>query len=79
MNEAYIIGYDMRKCVCCGGLKITFNGDSQPTATDFYLIQNSSYLQIPFNAVFPIKIKVNWVQEQSCGGRAITITKFKKL
>ncbi len=30
MHDAIITGSDLRACICCGGLVITFDGESKP-------------------------------------------------
>ena len=40
-QAAVITGYDMRNCVCCGGLMINFEGKTQPAfSADYYQVKN---------------------------------------
>jgi hypothetical protein len=51
--DAIITGSDMRMCICCGGLMINFDGETQPYAGDFKLIANPEDLGITENDKFP--------------------------
>ncbi|MEP7110567.1 MAG: hypothetical protein ABI760_21420 [Ferruginibacter sp.] len=60
LNDAIITGFDARMCACCGGLMITFNGETRPYMGEFRLIENVTALGITDNDNFPIYVKVNW-------------------
>ena len=77
MSNAIITGCDQRMCVCCGGLMITFNGETRPYAGDFKLIEND--LGITCHETFPIYVKVDWTSDPNkCFGKYITVTKLKR-
>ena len=79
MSDAIITGYDARMCVCCGGLMITFNGDTQPNHGDFKLIDNSADIGINFNESFPIYVQVDWAAvPNKCSDDFIKVTKLKR-
>jgi hypothetical protein len=73
-----ITGSDLRKCACCGGLMINFDGETQPYTGDFKLIENSSDLGISENDKFPIYAKVEWKSDTTKGCNNIIITKFER-
>jgi hypothetical protein len=60
MSDAIITGPDARTCICCGGLMITFNGETRPYTGDFKLIDNGADIGITENDKFPIYVKVDW-------------------
>lgn len=79
MSDAVITGYDGRMCACCGGLMITFNGETRPYEGDFKLIDNSADLSIKPADTFPIYVKVDWTTDPSrCFGNYIEVTRFKR-
>lgn len=79
MSDAIITGYDGRMCACCGGLMITFNGETQPYQGDFKLIDNSSDFNIKPNDTFPIYIKVDWTSDPNkCFENYIKVTRLKR-
>ena len=81
MDHGIITGYDMRACICCGGLMINFNGDTATYKDPYYLITNSSQqLGITDTTSFPIRMQVDWVPDTTiCDGvDHIKITRFKR-
>ena len=78
MSNAIITGYDMRACVCCGGLMITFNGETRPYTGEFRLIENSGDLGITDRDKFPLFVKVNWKPDTTNICNHIIITKFAR-
>ena len=78
MNDAIITGDDARMCICCGGLMITFNGETRPYAGDFKLIENSADLGITEKDSFPIYVKVDWKTDTAKACNHIIITRFKR-
>ena len=82
MNDGVITGFDARACPCCGGLMISFKGETQPYQGEFYLIQNNpSELGINNNSTFPIYMKVDWTSDR-CAiggiGNLIKVTRFER-
>lgn len=76
---AVITGYDMRKCMCCGGLMINFQNDTTPYSGNFYLVANDpAEFGIDINSSFPVYVEVDWkVDTSGCPGK-IRITQLKK-
>lgn len=64
MNDAIITGADARACICCGGLMITFNGETSAYARDFRLIQNGGSIGITDKDKFPVYVKFDWKETQ---------------
>lgn len=77
--NAIITGFDSRKCICCGGLMINFNGEIKPYVGDFKLIDNAADLGISENDKFPIYAKVEWKPDTTNICNHIIITKFERL
>ena len=79
MTEAIVTGYDGRMCACCGGLMITFDGQSRPYSGDFKLIDNSADLGFSINEPFPVYVKVSWTEvPNKCNGNYIKVTKLER-
>ena len=79
MSDAVITGWDQRACVCCGGLMISFTGETEPYKGDFKLIHNSSDLDIKTNDSFPIYVLVDWSADPNiCMGNHITVHRLKR-
>ena len=79
MNNAIITGYDLRACVCCGGLMITFDGTSKPYAGDFGLISNKAAdIGITQADTFPIYVKIDWKKDTTNICNHILITKIAR-
>lgn len=76
--NAIITGFDARKCACCGGLMINFNGETKPYVGDFKLIDNAADLGISENDKFPIYAKVEWEPDTANVCNHIIITKFER-
>ncbi|MGZ3952114.1 MAG: hypothetical protein ACXVBZ_11995 [Flavisolibacter sp.] len=79
MSDGIINGWDQRACVCCGGLMISFTGETAPYKGDFKLIYNSSDLDIKANDTFPIYVKLDWTADANiCMGNYITVHRLKR-
>ena len=77
MHDAIITGSDMRACICCGGLMITFNGESKPYTGDFRLISNSAAdIGITQADTFPIYVNVDWKEDTTNVCNHILITRI---
>lgn len=76
LSNAVIIGWDVKTCVCCGGLLIKIN-DQLKT----YLIGNDPPgLNIKYNGSFPIYVKIDWqIDSLHCFGNYILINRIKRL
>ncbi len=77
--NAIITGFDSRKCVCCGGLMINFDGETKPYVGNFKLVDNFADLSISESDKFPIYAKVEWKPDTTNACNHIVITKFKRL
>ena len=75
MTEAIITGSDARMCICCGGLMITFNGETRQYTGDFKLVTNGTDLGITDNDRFPIYLKVDWKTDTTTVCNRIIITR----
>jgi hypothetical protein len=74
MNNAIIVGEDLRTCPCCGGLKLTFNN-----ATNFKLIDTTiAQLGFAVTDTFPINVKIDWKIDTTNVCNYIIITKIEK-
>jgi hypothetical protein len=79
MADAILTGYDARSCACCGGLMVTFNGETQPYSGEFKLIKNTDAIGISSNARFPIHVELDWTTDSTkCFGNYITVTRIRK-
>jgi hypothetical protein len=73
ISDAVITGYDIRACVCCGGLMLNFNNDPIPYSGTFYLVNElPANSGIDNNTKFPLYVRITWkYNSKVCG-----ITKF---
>ncbi|HEY5407082.1 MAG TPA: hypothetical protein VIJ92_08340 [Ginsengibacter sp.] len=80
MNNAEIIGYDARMCVCCGGTEITIDNIQNPNGNSYFLIGNlPSNFTIGDNEKFPIAVKLDWIIDTAhCFGNYIDITRIAR-
>lgn len=79
MHDAIITGSDVRACICCGGLMITFDGEPKPYTEDFRLISNSAAdIGITQSDTFPIYVKVDWKEDTTNVCNHILITKIAR-
>jgi hypothetical protein len=69
MNDAIITGSDARTCICCGGLMITFNGET---------IENGGDIGITDKDTFPIYVKVDWKEDTTNVCNHILITRIAR-
>ena len=77
--DAILTGFDGRYCICCGGLMITFYGETEPYKGEFKLIDNTSDMGIGFNEPFPIRVEVAWVSvPNKCSGNFIKVLSLKR-
>ncbi len=79
MHDAIITGSDVRACICCGGLMVTFDGEPKPYTGDFRLISNSAAdIGITQSDTFPIYVKVDWKEDTTNVCNHILITKIAR-
>lgn len=79
MQDAVITGIDGRMCVCCGGLMVSFGGDTIPYSGEFSLANNDpSEFGMDISTLFPVFVRVNYTRVDSCGGyQKIHISKLE--
>ncbi|MDP1726864.1 MAG: hypothetical protein Q8M15_08770 [Bacteroidota bacterium] len=70
MTDAVITGYDLRKCMCCGGLLINFENNPEQYSGTYYLIDEMpSNSGINESTKFPLYVKVQYsIDKEKCGG-----------
>jgi len=80
MNNAQIIGWDLRMCPCCGGIEITIDNVPNPNGGSFFLTGHlPSNFNIGNNPKFPIAVKIDWnIDTAHCFGNYITISKISR-
>ena len=78
MNDAIITGFDARTCICCGGLMITFNGETRAYTGDFKLIENSDDIRVTDRDRFPFYVKVDWKEDATNVCNHILITRIAR-
>jgi len=78
MNDAIITGFDERACICCGGLMITFNGETRAYTGDFRLIENGGSIGITEKDRFPVYVKVDWKEDPANVCNHILITRIAR-
>lgn len=77
---AVITGYDVRYCACCGGLMLNFENNTQSYVGDYYLVDNSTDLNLPNNVTFPIYASVTYtLLSNTCGGKHIHINSYRRI
>jgi hypothetical protein len=79
MNRGVITGYDVRDCICCGGLMINFSNDTIPYSGEFYQIDSlPGNSGIDEGTTFPVYVNVDWKPDSICGGnRYIKVTRME--
>lgn len=79
-KEAVLTGFDQRVCPCCGGLMVTFNGETKPYVAPFFLVENDpASLGVDANGSFPIRVKIEYEQLTKCNQSFIRIKTFKRI
>jgi hypothetical protein len=78
MNNAQIIGYDLRLCVCCGGYQVTIDSVANPNGGSFFLVgQFPSSFHLGENPRYPIPVKIDWEADTArCFGNYIKISRI---
>ncbi len=77
-NNGIITGSDLRKCICCGGLMITFDSNPLPYAAPFKLIENAEHLDIKPNDKFPLYVQIVWHTDTLKGCNNIIVDKMTR-
>lgn len=80
MNNAQIIGYDAKMCVCCGGTEITIDNVQNSNGNTYFLIGDLPLnFTIGDNPKFPIAVKLDWkINTAHCFGNYINITRIAR-
>ena len=79
MNNAVIIGEDVRTCVCCGGLEITIENVQNPSGGFFLVGQLPSNFNLGDNPKFPMPVKIDWkIDTLGCYGNFILISRIAR-
>jgi len=73
-SAAKITGYDMRKCVCCGGWLIEI--DERKVANHFDKLPKSSSIDLQ-NTKFPVLVNLNWTKTDTYCGNGIIINNIE--
>lgn len=61
MSDAILTGYDIRDCICCGGLMVTFSDNPTPYSETFYLVNTlPGGLGIDATTKFPLFVRITW-------------------
>jgi hypothetical protein len=79
-NNARIIGYDMRLCVCCGGYQIIIDGIPNPNGNTFFLTgQFPANFHLNENPAYPIPVQIDWKADTArCFGNYINISRIAR-
>lgn len=79
MNNAVIIGEDMRLCVCCGGLVIKIENVQNPAIGFFLAGQLPPGFNLGDNPKYPIPVKIDWkIDSVRCYGNYILISRIAR-
>lgn len=78
-TKVQLLGYDYRKCMCCGGLKLSFDLNASTDTDTFYLVNDIvKNTVITDSTKFPIVVKVDWkFNEASCAATYKKVDIFK--
>ncbi|MEO6221500.1 MAG: hypothetical protein ABIO81_13790 [Ginsengibacter sp.] len=80
MNNAEIIGADLRLCPCCGGHKITIDNVLNPNNFSYFLVaQLPAGFDLGDNPKYPIVVKIDWdIDTLHCYGNFINISRIAR-
>lgn len=80
MNNAEIIGYDYRACVCCGGYQVKIDSVPNPNGNPFFLATEfPPGFSVGDNPTYPIAIKLDWlINTSGCYGNYIKILRIAR-
>lgn len=79
MNNAVIIGEDLRLCVCCGGLVIKIENVQNPGAGFFLTGLLPQNFNLGDNPKYPIPVKIDWkIDSIRCYGNYIVISRIAR-
>jgi len=77
-NNATLIGFDVRACPCCGGLKIVIDNVPSPNG-DFFLVDTlPAEFELGDNPAFPILVKIDWKIGTQCLGNYVEISRIAR-
>lgn len=80
LKQATLTGYDVRDCICCGGLMISFKANAQSYSDTFYLIKKfPENTGISSTSKFPMAVLVDYSFDSlNCiGNKFINISRIK--
>ena len=61
LTQVKLLGYDHRRCMCCGGLKLSFDLNASMGQDSFFLVNEIVNNNIITDSTkFPIIVKVDW-------------------
>lgn len=66
--DAIIIGYDARRCRCCGGFMVTFSKDPTPYKAEHYQwrpAHNGQNFGVNNSSRFPLYVKIKYKNKPS--------------
>ena len=78
LSNAEIIGFDMTKCVCCGGYEITIDNVANPDRHPYFLaLTLPPGFDLGSNPTYPVAVKIDWqISTNSCFGNIINVSKI---
>jgi hypothetical protein len=72
-DSGTIIGFDYRKCMCCGGWFIEIDKDT----LRFYSLPDGCSVNLD-DAKYPVEVYLDWVpKDPRCMGDEITVTRME--
>jgi len=80
MSNAEITGWDLRLCVCCGGITVTIDNVPNPNGYAFFLTGDlPAGFSLGDHPQFPIAVKIDWaIDTAHCSGKYIIISRIKR-
>lgn len=82
LSQAKLLGYDQRRCMCCGGLKLSFDLNASTETDSFYLVNDIvNNTVITDSTIFPMIVRIDWkFNDTSCVAinRKVDIFKIEK-
>jgi hypothetical protein len=80
LTDAIITGNDVRACVCCGGLMITFSNDPKPYSASYYDVNSMpANTGVDGRSAFPVYVSVKYeMVPNTCGQNMVNITQLEK-
>ncbi|MEO8771884.1 MAG: hypothetical protein ABI402_17440 [Ferruginibacter sp.] len=78
--NAQIVGEDFKTCVCCGGVEITIDNNTNPNGNPYFLVNTfPQNFSLGDNPQFPIAVHIDWsVDSLGCFGNYVNISAISK-